>query len=439
MDFQKFIEKAKLANIEDIEFYCSESKTLSIALFNGEVEKSSVHNDNVISVRAIYNGKMSYMSFEDENIDMDELIKKLKENANSLTTLEEFEIFGGSDSYPELEKVEGGFEKVSMAEKVALLKETEKVAKSLDPRIVLLPSCSYNESYGKTTIVNSKGLNISKSVSFGYLLLGAIAKEGDSTQEGFEIKIALKYDELDPTALAKKAVEKAISMLGAGPVESKTYPVIIENEAMSDLLGGFSSMFTGEAAVKKLTSLVGKEGEKIMQDNVTIVDDPLLSGAVNSQPFDDEGVACYKKNVVEKGVFKTFLHNLKTAKTFNTTSTGNGVKSGSIGTSGINLFIEKGQKSKEELIASIDEGLLITDLSGLHAGLNPISGDFSAQSSGYYIKNGKIEKPVTLIVVSGNFIKMMNEIDEIGSDLYLSYSGVGAPSIKFKGLPVSGK
>ena len=228
-------------------------------------------------------------------------------------------------------------------------------------------------------------------------------------------------------------------MLGAETIESKTYPCIIENEAMGDLLGGFASMFTGEAALKRLTSLIGKEGQKIMQDNVSIIDDPLIPDSPNSQPFDDEGVACYKKAVVENGVFKTFLHNLKTAKAFKTTSTGNGVKSGAIGTRGINFYIEPGQKTKEELIASIDEGLLITSLSGLHAGLNPISGDFSAQSSGFYIKNGKIERPVTLIVVSGNFLKMMNQIDEIGSDLYLSYNGIGAPSIKFNGLPVSGK
>lgn len=439
MDFQKFIEKAKKANIEDIEFYCSESKTLAISLFNGEVEKSSVHNSNVISVRAIYNGKMTYMSFEDQNIDMDSVIEKIKENATILTTLEEFEIFGGSESYPKLETVDGGFSKVSVTEKVDLLKKVEKIAKSLDQRIVLLPYCSYDESSVKTSIINSKGLNLTKTVEYGDIVLGAVAKDGDSTQDGFEVKVALKYDELNPEEIAKKAVEKAISMLGAEAIDSKVYPVIIENEAMSDLLSGFSSMFTGDAAVKKLTSLIGKEGQKIMQDNVTIIDDPLLEGAVNSQPFDDEGVACYKKAVVENGVFKTFLHNLKTAKAFNTKSTGNGVKTGSIGTSGINLYIQKGEKTKEELVASIDEGLLITDLSGLHAGLNAISGDFSAQASGFYIKNGKIEKPVTLIVVSGNFIKMMNEIAEIGSDLFMSYSGVGAPSIKFKGLPVSGK
>ena len=96
-------------------------------------------------------------------------------------------------------------------------------------------------------------------------------------------------------------------------------------------------------------------------------------------------------------------------------------------------------KTKDEIIKETEEGLLITDLAGLHAGLNPVSGDFSAQASGYYIKDGEIVKPVTLIVVSGNFLKMMNEIEEIGSDLYMGHSGIGAPSIKFKSLPISGK
>lgn len=439
MDFQKLIELAKREQIEDVEIYYTEGKTLSINLFNGEVEKTTIHNSSIISVRAIYNGKMSYLTFEDKNMDLLTVVNKIKENAESLTTLEQFEIFGGSESYPEIEKVEGGFEKVSISEKVALLKEAEKEAKSLDSRIVLLPTCSYSESTEKVTIINSKGLNLTKGAEYAYIVLAAVAKEGDSAQNAYEIKVALKYDELDPEKLAKQAVEKAVAMLGAKTIESKTYTCIFENDAMGSLLGGFASMFTGEAALKKLTSLIGKEGEKIMQDNVSIIDDPLLPNSPNSQPFDDEGVACYKKAVVENGVFKTFLHNLKTAKAFNTKSTGNGVKTGAIGTSGINLYIQPGQKTKEELIAETEEGLLITKLAGLHAGLNPISGDFSAQSSGFYIKNGKIERPVTLIVVSGNFLKMMNQIEEIGSDLEISHNGIGAPSIKFGGLPVSGK
>ena len=160
MEFQKLIDLAKKEQIEDIEIYYSEGKTLKIDLFNGEVEKTTIHNSSVMSVRAIYNGKMSYLTFEDKDMDLLTIVNKIKENAESLTTLEEFEIFGGSESYPELPKVEGGFDKVSISEKVALLKEAEKVAKGMDSRIVLLPNCSYSENTEKVTIVNSKGLNL---------------------------------------------------------------------------------------------------------------------------------------------------------------------------------------------------------------------------------------------------------------------------------------
>ena len=134
-------------------------------------------------------------------------------------------------------------------------------------------------------------------------------------------------------------------------------------------------------------------------------------------------------------MFKTFLHNLKTAKAFNTVSTGNAVGNG---VGGINFYIEAGDTSKDEMIASIKEGMLITDLQGLHASLNPVSGDFSAQASGFYIENGKITKPVTLVVVSSNFLKMLNNVSKIGDDLEISYSGFGAPSILFKNIAISG-
>jgi len=179
-----------------------------------------------------------------------------------------------------------------------------------------------------------------------------------------------------------------------------------------------------------------------MSDKITIVDDPLHRDAINLQPFDDEGVACYRKTVVEKGVFKTLLHNLKTAKYFKTTSTGNGFKpsvAATVNVSGTNLLIEPGEKTLAQLVSETQEGLLITELAGLHAGANPITGDFSAQSSGFLIKDGKIDRPVNLIVVSGNFLKMMNDVESVGSDLKLGYNGIGTPSIKFVGLQVSGK
>lgn len=439
MDYKQLINKAVAAGFSDFEAYVSDSETLNISLFNGNVDKTSANSSHSIALRGIYQEKVVNTTIEDDNADIDKVIKQMIANALVITSDEKSEIFAGSESYPTLEAIEGGFDKVTTAEKIELLKQTEQIAKGLDSRIVLLPHCQYTDSVQTVRIINSKGLDISKSANYGVLVLGAVAKDGDSVQDGFEVKVALKYSDFDPEKVAKTAVEKAISMLGADAIESKSYPVIMENDAMASVLGGFCSMFSGDAALKRLTSLIGKEGEKIMGEEVNIIDDPLMKDSVNSQPFDDEGVASYTKYVVEKGVFKTFLHNLKTAKFFNAKSTGNGVRGVDVGVGPVNLYVQPGMKTKEEIIKETEEGLLITDLAGLHAGLNPVSGDFSAQASGYYIKDGEIVKPVTLIVVSGNFLKMMNEIEEIGSDLYMGHSGIGAPSIKFKSLPISGK
>ena len=117
-------------------------------------------------------------------------------------------------------------------------------------------------------------------------------------------------------------------MLGAEPIESGAYPVILENHAMKSILSGFFSMFSGEAALKKLTSLTDKLGQKIMSEKVTIIDDPLLDESINKEPFDAEGVATQKKEVVSDGVFNLFLHNLKTAKVFGAEPTGNATVTG---------------------------------------------------------------------------------------------------------------
>ncbi|HOH18409.1 MAG TPA: metallopeptidase TldD-related protein, partial [Bacilli bacterium] len=366
----------------------------------------------------------------------------LKNNALSLTSDEEFVIFGGSDSYPQVQAIDSGFEKVTIDKKVEMVLSLEKHIKALDQRIVFVPYCGYSEVKQSITIINSLGLNLTKANEYAYLVAQAVAKENDDTQSCFDVEVKLRYDDLHVETLAKKVVDKTLAKLNASPVASKNYPIIFEREAMGDLFNTFDSFFSGEAAIKKLTPLLNKEGEKIMSDKITIVDDPLHRDAINLQPFDDEGVACYRKTVVEKGVFKTLLHNLKTAKYFKTTSTGNGFKpsvAATVNVSGTNLLIEPGEKTLAQLVSETQEGLLITELTELHAGANPITGDFSAQSSGFLIKDGKIDRPVNLIVVSGNFLKMMNDVESVGSDLKLGYNGIGTPSIKFVGLQVSGK
>ena len=148
-----------------------------------------------------------------------------------------------------------------------------------------------------------------------------------------------------------------------------------------------------------------------------------------------------KDFVIENGVLKTYLHNLKTASMMNTSSTGNGFKSSvssSVGIQPCNLYLKPGNISFEEMLKKVNDGVYITNVTGLHAGLNPISGEFNLQSSGYMIENGEITRPVTLIILSGKLDEMLNKVTYIANDFEFK-SNVGTSSIAVESLAISGK
>ncbi|MDF2698806.1 MAG: pmbA [Haloplasmataceae bacterium] len=442
MNFKLLIEKAKLAGINEIEIYSEHNEGLKITLFEAKVDKYVLSNTVGLAVRGIYCGKMGYVSVENVSDDsIDFIINKLIENASTITSSEKSFIYAGSENYPKLNNNFDDFSLVDPQKKINLLLQLESKIYSLDSRITKVASCSYSETKVKTTIVNSKGLNLSKVDGYAFLSASAVAKENGDVKSDGDYTIS-KMCDFNVDELASKIVKRTVSLLNATPVESKSYPVIFENEVFVDLLSAFESMFSGEAALKNLTMLKDKVGQKIVNDKVTLIDDPLTSLSFFNNAFDDEGVACLTKEVISNGVLNTLLHNLKTANAFNVKSTGNGFKASlnaPISVSSNNLYLKPGTTSLNELIASTNEGLFITSLQGLHAGVDPVSGNFSLQSSGFLIENGKISRPVTLIVVSGNFLKMLNEVEEIGKDLIFTPSQLGSPSVKITSLAVSGK
>ena len=439
----RIIEKAKTFGFDDFEIIENSSKEVRISLFKGNVDKNFTGCDCLYTLKGIINNKIASINLEKNDKDLtdkeiEDLLTKLKENVLCITTKEEASVFGGSDKYAVLSERKVNIDSKSTAEKIELLKELEKKTYGASEKVELVHSCQYFEGKDSLRIVNSKGLNLYKENEFCGIMLGCIvgeSKNNPNKQNGYARKITTDINEFDIDKMYKEATEFGLSMLGAKPVDSKSYKVIIDKDCMTSLLAGFSSMFTGESLIRKVTPLASKLNEKVMSEKVTIIDDPLCDKAIIRSTFDSEGVATYTKNVVENGVFKTFLHNLKTAKALNTVSTGNATKRG---VSGMNLYIKNGETSLDDMISSLDEGLLITNLAGLHAGINPISGDFSGQASGYYIKDGKKVRPVNLVVLSGNFLTMMNNIGTIGNDLEIQYNGFGSPAILFNSLPVSG-
>ncbi|HHU21434.1 MAG TPA: TldD/PmbA family protein [Acholeplasma sp.] len=437
MDYKKILEDGKKLGFSDLEFQISSSTSLSIDVFKGKVEKNQVQSDFSIVLSGLYNDQLASVSTTNQDFDPKKLLKKLKENTKALNKAEKEEIFGGSKEYPKSIVREVDFNNVDNKEKVEFLINLEKKVYELDKRVILVENSCYFESTTTQEIINSKGLNLKKELKSCGAYTYVNASEGESTQTGFGVQVAFNFKDLDLNKIASKAVERATRLLGAKPIKSGKYPVIIEKDAFSSLLGAFLGIFSGEAAIKKTTLLLGKEKTKIFDERVNIIEDPLMENSVYYTPFDDEGVATKKKHLIKDGVFQGFAHNLKTAKALNEELTGNGYNKS---VDFAYTYLGNGDTALADLIKSIDKGLLITSMQGLHSGLNPISGDFSLQSSGFYLEDGKISKPTSLIVTSGNFFEMMNDIDKIGNDLELrNESSVNAPSVKFNGLQVSGE
>ena len=192
--------------------------------------------------------------------------------------------------------------------------------------------------------------------------------------------------------------------------------------------------------MQKHSSLfIGKLNQQVASKKITILEQPLLKNCF-FRYFDDEGVATQNKKIVEKGILKTYLHNLETAQREGTTTTGNGYRGGSkIGVGFVNPSIKPGRKSEADLLAKIKTGVYISSVTGLHAGLNPQSGNFSLQAEGFMIRDGKLAEPLSLITVAGNLLDLFMNVREVANNAELQLSGISAPSLLIKSLAVSGK
>ena len=137
--------------------------------------------------------------------------------------------------------------------------------------------------------------------------------------------------------------------------------------------------------------------------------------------------------------YDDLIYNIEEAKVANTISTGNGFGGSNIGVDTTYLYVKPGRKNKDELCKTINNGIYITSVQGLHAGMNALSGDFSLQASGYMIEQGKITTPVNLITIAGNLFTMFKDIQEVGNDLFVTYGGIASPSVIIKKLAISGK
>ena len=433
----KALEAAQAAGISPAEATVARSEAFSVRVRAQKLEDYKVSDRVQLTLRGRWQGRIgtaSTQAMDNESLAL--LIQGVKESAELIEDDEQDDILPPDAQYGEVCNYSDAIDTISAEDKIALAMCIDERLCAADARIS--PDATVVSTASEVfSIKNTLGLDLSHSSNLIYAYASCLAREGDAAATGFKLLWGYALEDVSPFDVADGCVKDAVEKLGAGRLQSGARRVVIRNNAMADLLSTFSGVFSADNAQKVLSLLSGKEGTAIASPAVTLTDDPLLPWGMGSCPFDREGAATMTKNVIDGGVLRTLLHNRKTAKKAGVATTGNAAGSGRVAPS--NLYIQPGEASLCDLLARMENGLLLTEVSGLHAGANPVSGDFSLLARGFEVVNGEIQRAVEQFTVAGNFFALLQDVEAVGSDLLFEGSPIGSPSVAVKKLNIAGE
>jgi PmbA protein len=439
---ESLLARCKQRGAEDAELYLSRGTEFTVRVYKGEIESLVSAESRGIGLRTFREHRVgfSYTSdFEPEALDhlVDEALLNGRYNhadeANVLPEPRPFEALPGLAS-PALAGTDP-------QRKIDFALEMERRATSLDPRVRRVSDALYSDGSGNVEIANSRGLQASFDRTVAYGVLETIAEQDSEMQSGFAFTHGRDMDRLDLAGVVTEAVENAAGLLGARPVPTARVPVVLHPHAAAMILGILASSFSADAVIKRRSLLAGKVGEPVAAGIVTITDDARLPEGLASRPFDGEGVPAGRNELIAGGVLKGYLHNTYTARRTNSQSTGSAVRSyKSVPEVGVsNLVLKPGELSREALLARVENGLHVSQLSGLNT-VNPVSGEFSLGLTGHWIEHGRLTRPVKELTVAGNVIALLQKVVAVASDLRFMFAGgfCGSPTVLIEELPVGG-
>lgn len=438
---KELIDKSKEYGFEEASVSYGDHESMSVDILNGEVSSYENSRDSGINFRGLKNGQMGTCStnlINDNTVDY--LLSGAMENCNILDDDDPDFIYCDPDNKDlYFSQMSGAYDKNTYDRFKELGLAIEKAILDIDPCIKQVDYLSITCAKGPTLMMNTKGLTAYTDEDGISLYAGARAERDGVVKSGGHYWIGKDIDDFQLEPFIATVKDNLISKFGASSVKSGIYDVVFKNEAFVSFFKAFFGSFSSYSMQKGLSLLAGKENTLIASEAFTLSEIPMYEKALTKIPFDSEGVLTFEKAIIEKGVFKTALYNLKTANKENRKSTGNGY-GGGIGVS--NLVVECGSADLDGLCDKVGNGLMITEVSGLHAGVNPISGDFSLLSEGFVIKDGKRGRPVEQITISGNFFELLKRIDCVGSDVVNIPGTRGeffCPSIVIRQINVSGE
>ncbi|MGO9259766.1 MAG: TldD/PmbA family protein [Bryobacteraceae bacterium] len=330
-------------------------------------------------------------------------------------------------------------EGLDTAFKIDMAKRAEDAALTADARIVNSEGASFDTHTGRHIFANSRGFAGEYRSSYCSISASPVARDGESMERDYWYTMARGLAGLEaPEEVGRIAARRAVRRLNAVKVETQKVPVVFEPRTARSLLDNLFEAVHGMSIYRHESFLAGKLGEKVANDNLTVVDDGTLPGLFGTSPFDDEGVPSRRTVVIERGVLKSYLLNSYAARKLGMQTTGNASR-GLAGNAGIghgNFFIEKGVQTPERILAGIPNGFYVTELLGF--GVNIVTGDYSRGAAGLWIRNGELAFAVSEVTIAGNLKDMLMGIETVGADLEFRGS-VAAPTLKIGEMTVGGR
>jgi PmbA protein len=415
---------------EQVEVIVGRSRDTEVRVYEGEIEHLQSAESAGIGVRVIRDHRQgfAYAGTLDDDV-LGEVLADARDNA----------AFGDPDDavglaepdrvpYADLDLYRPTLESFPTDRKVDLALALERAVRGGDPRITGMESCDYADGVAESAIVTTTGVRATSRETFAYASADALATDGDETQTGYWFSVGREPSELDIEQCAAEVVDRATRLLGASKPATTRTQIVLDPFVTAQFLGILGFALSGENVLKGRSLFADRVGEEVAAGLLTLVDDPTDPAAFTATAADGEGLATRRTPLVADGVLQGFVHNTYTGRRMGTTSTGSAVR-GFSSTPGVGcraLAAAPGERSPAELLAGVEDGVLVQSVTGLHSGVNPISGDFSTGAEGLRIKGGELGAPIKEFTIASTLQRMLHDIRAVGSDLiWLPMSAAG--------------
>ncbi|MDO8444747.1 MAG: TldD/PmbA family protein [Deltaproteobacteria bacterium] len=435
------LDEVRNKGLKEFEIYINATSSLSIESKEGKVDSFEVSRQAGASLRVFDKGRQGFSFCTDFG---NGGIKRMVDDAAlscQHTTLDEFRVLPDMGSpIPSVSVYDEGMKDVLEEEKIDRAKALERAALSFDMRMKRVRKAAYSEAEYEVYLLNSKGIDVSHKGTYCSASISALAEEGSESEMGSDFDFSRSYKGLDVEKVGRRAAENGVQLLGGRRIKTVRCPVVLENSVAADFLGVLASSFIADSVQKGKSLLAGKIGTTVGSELLNVFDDGLYPGGLGTAPVDGEGLPRQRTPLIQSGILKGYLYDTYSAAKDKVKSTGNAVRGGikappACGLT--NLYIEKGDFSRDALFNTAGTGLFVTEVMGMHTA-NPVSGDFSVGAAGIWIENGKRAYPVKGVAIAGNVMDVLKSVTAVGSDLRF-FGKIGAPSLLISDLTISGE